>query len=331
LRVKSSITSRFLQSRRVRYVVIALSAVLLLIFLVGSALLDGITFDEMQWEFWRGGLQPPTIIVYIILVSPIINNYWNRAVDTLLPLVKGNNGLKEKLVKDLTKNDRWRESGAALLAMILIVALSQQLGWPQGWFGWYRMVTQLTMMGLLGWLVYTGLRGTRNMTRLTGSIQDLDIFNLELLSPVARWSLGVSLAFIGGITISLIFVPYDSLLNVLSISVYGVLISTTILIFFVSLLSSHNAILRVKRRELAMAEEQLATAFRKQRGLVMRRAEETDEKVFSEVTAWWIYVANVRSIREWPYNASIIRTLLASLISPTIVYLIKVMFGMQFG
>jgi hypothetical protein len=324
-------TTKLLQSQRIRYLSILILAIILLSLLVGSALLDGITFAEMGWEFWRGGLQSPTIIIYIILVSPIVNNFWDQAVDTLLPLVKGNSGLKEKLMRDLTKNDHWHESGAVLLAIVAVLLLSQSWGgWPDGWHGWYRMVAQLTMIGLLGWLVYTGLRGARNMTRLTGSITELDIYNLELLSPVAKWSLGVSLAFIGGITISLIFVPYDSLRNVMSISVYGVLVGTTILIFFMSLLSTHSIMLQVKRRELAIAQEQLATAFRKQRGLMIRHPEETDEKIFSEVNAWWIYVAYVRSIREWPYNASIIRTLLASLISPTIVYLIKVIFEMQF-
>jgi len=246
LHVRSAITNKMPQSGRMLYAGVVLLAVVLLALLVGSALLDRITFGQMDWEFWRGSVQSPTIIIYIVIVSPIINGYWNRAVNTLLPLIKENK-LKEKLITDLTKNDRWRESSAALVAIGAIVAISHDWeGWPDGWFEWYRLVTQFTMIGLLGWLVYTGLRGVRNLTRLTRSIQDLDIFNLELLSPVARWSLGVSLAFIGGITISLIFVPYDSLLNAISISVYSVLIFTTILIFLSSMLSTHNAILRVK-------------------------------------------------------------------------------------
>jgi len=276
-------------------------------------------------------VQSPTIIIYIVMVSPIINGYWNRAVNTLLPLIKENK-LKEKLITDLTKNDRWRESSAALVAIGAIVAISHDWeGWPDGWFEWYRLITQFTMIGLLGWLVYTGLRGVRNLTRLTRSIQDLDIFNLELLSPVASWSLGVSLAFIGGITISLIFVPYDSLLNAISISVYSFLIFTIILIFFSSMLSTHNAILRVKQRELNAAQEKLSIAFRKMRRSSPRGAEETDKTVFTEVAAWGTYEANVRNIHDWPYTASILRQLLASLISPAIVYLIKVAFGVQFG
>jgi hypothetical protein len=55
--------------------------------------------------------------------------------------------------------------------------------------------------------------------------------------------------------------------------------------------------------------------------------EEIDETVLTEVTAWGTYEANVRNIHDWPYTASILRQLLASLISPAIVYLIKVVFG----
>ncbi len=331
MRVKSAIIEKMPRSGRMRYAGIMLLAVILLALLVGSALLDRITFRQMDWEFWRGSVQAPTIIIYIILVSPIINGYWNRAINTLFPLIKDSK-LKEKLITDLTKNDRWRESGTALASIGTIVVISHTWdGWPDGWFEWYRLVTQFTMIGLLGWLVYTGLRGVRNLTRLTRSIQYLDIFNLELLSPVAKWSLGVSLAFIGGITISLIFVPYDSLLNAISISVYGILIVTTILIFFSSMLSTHNAILRVKQRELNAAQEKLTIAFRKMRGSSSLGAEETDETVFSEVTAWGTYEANVRSIHDWPYTASILRQLLASLISPAIVYFIKVIFGVQFS
>jgi hypothetical protein len=100
-----------------------LLAVILLVLLIGSALLDRITFGQMDWEFWRGSVQSPTIIIYIVIVGPIINGYWNRAVNTLLPLMKENK-LKEKLIADLTKNDRWRESTAALVAIGAIVVIS---------------------------------------------------------------------------------------------------------------------------------------------------------------------------------------------------------------
>jgi MFS family permease len=330
LRTKTNILAKLSQSRRTWYAGIVILALSLFLLLVGTALLDGLTFGEMDWEFWRGGAQSPTIIIYIIVVSPIIKNYWTRAIDTLLPLVKDSD-LKNKLVKDLTKTDLLRESAAFLVAVAAILTIAQSWVLPDGWFGWYRMITQLIMIGLLGWLVYTGLRGVNNLTRLNRSIQDLDIFNLELLSPVARWSLGVSLAFIGGITLSLLFVPYDSLLNVISISVYGVLIVTTILIFFISMLSAHNAMLRVKERELRIAKEQLTKAFQKLRGSLQRQSNETEEKIFNEINAWSAYETNIRNIHDWPYNPGIIRRLFISLISPAIVYLIKILFGIQFG
>jgi MFS family permease len=331
LGIKPSITGRFWKSRRARYIAPALIALLFLICLIGAALLDGISVDEMDWEFWRAGLQPPTIIIYTIAVIPLMDKLWNRAVGTLLPLVKGEDGTREKLAAEISKKDPWRESIAASLVMVLILVLSQPWNWDYGWVGLYRVVAPMIMFGLLGWLVYTGLRGARNLTRLTRATLSLDIFHLEVLAPVARWSLGISLAFIGGITISMVFVPRENLLNVFNISVYAVLICTTVLIFFISMLGTHHAILKVKKRELLTAQEMLTVAYRKMQGQVTRGSTADDGRVFSEVAAWGIYETSVRNIREWPYDASIIRRLVASLASPAAVYLIKLILGIQLG
>ena len=83
----------------------------------------------------------------------------------------------------------------------------------------------------------------------------------------------------------------------LNVAIYGVLLSVTVVLFFVSLWSTHSAMVRAKRTELSMARENLGAA--------------------------------LREAQEWPYNATVLLRLGASALFPTAVYLLKFLFGVR--
>lgn len=55
------------------------------------------------------------------------------------------------------------------------------------------------------------------------------------------------------------------------------------------------------------------------------------ERIYSAVVTWGIYEKQVQEIIEWPYNAGIIRRLAVTILSPGIIYLIKILFGSRLG
>ena len=164
--------------------------------------------------------------------------------------------------------------------------------------------------------------------RLSRQELNLDIFDSGVLAPIAYASLGVSLAFIGGISLSLVFQTQKSLLMWNNITIYAVLVGATILIFFLSMWSTHNAMARVKRSELSMVRKQLAEASRELKELTAQGQFKGIEGLSSVIAGWVTYERRVQEAPAWPFNASIIRRLMASVLVPAIVYLIKILSGL---
>jgi len=65
----------------------ALISVVLLLSVVLAAYLDGVFSRPFDWDVWRSGLQPPVIINYILVIYPLMQRLWDRAVRALAPLL----------------------------------------------------------------------------------------------------------------------------------------------------------------------------------------------------------------------------------------------------
>lgn len=303
-------------------------SILLLASLVLVAYLDGAFSRAFDWNLWRGGLQPPAIITYILLIYPLMQRLWDRAVRALVPQLDLDDRSRNEIVDSIKAVNRRREWLAVLLGAAFWVALSQPWNWLEDWPDAYGLAVQMIMFGLLGWLVYGGLVDTRHLTRLNRHVK-VDISAPGSMTPVAHWSLGISLAFVGGITISVAFQPTESLREWQTIVIYAVLLSVTILIFFVSMWGTHGAMVRAKRSELSLAREHLGAALRELKQKTAHGPEEGIDKLHSAVAAWGTYERSVREAPEWPYNANVLLRLGASALFPTIVYLLKIVFGVR--
>ena len=207
------------------------------------------------------------------------------------------------------------------------------LGWIDQWFQVYQVTTEAILFGLLGWLIYSSIKGSRGIARLGRQNLQLDIFNTKLLAPVARLSLGNSLAFVGGISIAMLFETQETLIEWQSVVVYSVLVLATILIFYISMWSIHNIMARVKKRELEVAQKYMAEMSRKLKEWATKGQLRGMEELSSAVAGWAAYERRVKEAQEWPFNAAIIRRLFASVLAPVSVYFIKIfsVLGIQFG
>jgi ABC-type multidrug transport system fused ATPase/permease subunit len=300
-------------------------AVILLLFLILVAYLKGYFSNGIDWSFWRLGLQS-AIIVYILIIYPFIQRLWERALQNLRLLVPQ----PELLNKIATYNRRW-ECMSLFLGAVFAIALSQPWGWIEEWTDLYSFITGIIMFSLLGYLIYGGLAGTIRLAQLNRKYLRLDIFDTGLLVPVARWSLSVSLAFVGGISLSILFQPLKNLQSVYSIIIYSILVCVTILLFFTSMWSTHSAMTSAKRRELAMVRKKLDDARQELKQHINGSTVDGMDRLYPAIAVWGMYERQVLDAPTWPFNAGILGRLIASAIAPAIIYIIKIFSGLRFG
>jgi hypothetical protein len=146
-------------------------------------------------------------------------------------------------------------------------------------------------------------------------------------------SLVNSLAFVGGISISLVFQTQESLREWTSVVIYSVLMLATIIIFYISMWSIHRIMARVKRYELELAQQYMVDMSRKLKEKITKGQLEDMEELSSAVAGGAAYERRVKEAQEWPFDAGIIRRLFASVLAPVSVYIIKVFstLGIQTG
>jgi hypothetical protein len=320
------------RSRLPWYWATAVVAAVLLLFLILATFLDGIIDDLATWRFWQNHLEELVVISYILVVHVFMWRLRERTIQTFRPLLPlDEDDFNRLAVEVATPKRRWEWTSVGI-GVGLAVGLGQPWNLPWGpgelWWSVYLVITGTLYNGLLAWLIYDTLAGAVRVNRLSRRDLKLDIFDTELMIPIARWSLGISLAFVGGISLSLVFGTREQLLRWQSITMYVILICVTVLIFFISMWSAHNAMAGAKKRELDLAREHLAAASRELKNQTVRGQVGGMERLSSTITSWATYQRLVKEAPAWPFNAGIMRRLLASIIVPAVVYLIKILAGL---
>ncbi len=304
-------------------------AVLLLSMIMLAAVVDGLSASLTDWEFWRAHLLYSAIIVYILAIYPFMNRLRDKAIEALLPLLPVSYPDIGGLKASLSLTNRRNEWLAALAGFVFWAALSKPWTFVFTWGEAYWLATGAVQFALLGLVIYTGLTESRHFDIVSRQRLNIDIFNTDALAPIAVWSLGYSLAFVGGISISLVFQPLDNILAWQGFVVYGVLVCAAVLVFFISLRSIHKAILAAKTRELDLARRNVASAFRELREQADKDPADSTVKNYSAVAAWGTYEKRVQETPEWPFNAGLLARLMASILVPSAVYLLKFFLGIK--
>ena len=157
------------------------------------------------------------------------------------------------------------------------------------------------------------------------------MFDGHLLTPFAQWGQSLSLVFVGGISLSLLFQSYESLRSMEGVIVYGCLILVALTLFFMSMWTVHVALAKAQDKELARVRRDLAAA---REALLRQRACEMAGAVqdaYLPVVVLGLYERQVLDAPTWPFNPTIVGRVFASAVAPLGVYVLKLAFGVGGG
>lgn len=304
---------------------VTLAVVLVMILaLVGAAYLDGVLARPLNADFWRVALGSPAIIAYALLLQPRYKRWRDNAIKAFRPLAPVNDDQFQRTLAGASLFNRRREWLAAAVGAGASLLIGQPwdrsgLAWtwsPGGQSLWLTLVGLVTtglVYVFMGYFIYSGLSGTRLFAELHGGPLEINVFDLGALEPIARWSLGIALYFIGGLTVSLISLPRFSIgiANVIGY-VPGTLAPAAV--FFLNMQTVHSAMVEAKDRELKMIRAKMMEASHALREAAAKSKEA--QALLASIKAWEDHQKRVKALPEWPYTPDIKRNLVLSSLLP---------------
>jgi hypothetical protein len=155
----------------------------------------------------------------------------------------------------------------------------------------------------------------------------VDILDTKPFEPMGRYSLIISLVFIGGIALGFIFsVDVKSVLAWQSWAVYLPLICVPLIVFFLNMRATHRLLASEKKRQLQAVTQKIRLISQGMQSKLTR--EEALGDTAMEFTALVAYEARLRTASTWPYNTGMLRTLFFTLLLPLFVRgLSAILFG----
>jgi hypothetical protein len=243
----------------------------------------------------------------------------DAAIRSFRPLVDLDDDHFYRLLAGASLFSRRREWLALGISALAGVVLGRSL-WGHGpsALTWYVIGTGALGLGTTGWFIYSSLSGTKLFSRLQGHLVDINVFDLKPLEPIGRWSLGIALFFIGGITLSLLLVTRHAFILEMVV-VYVPLVLAPVLVFFLNMWSTHRVMTDAKERELARARASLETVYEVLNDRAAKGEIDDTAALLSSFSAWVAVENRVQAVPEWPYTHSILRGLVASALAPIVV------------
>lgn len=306
------------RSRLPYHWLVILTAVILYLLPIISAILDRDLVGFFSGDPWYIPFLAPSIVVYILVVYPAQKRGQLNVIAAFRPLISLNDEDYHKMVRSasaLKSKDEWLVFAAGNMFFLLM---------SQPWstidsFSWLALSMTLTsglMFGLLGWVIYSVLSGTRLMAALHNHVQNVDIFDHRPFEPIGWHSLLTVIVFIGGCTISLLFlVTPDNILQPSNLFVNGTLVLVAIIFFFLNQRHTHRLLIRAKKQELDTLLQDYADTYR--RYSLARKEGADTRRILNELSALAQFEHRLKETRTWPYNTGMLRTLFFSVLIPT--------------
>lgn len=307
---------------RLRYALASVALLILLVLVAAAA--RGHLVGGGAWDLWMLGLQP-AIVVYILVVQPLLHRRWVRAIESLRRLAGSPD------LDDAAWSIRPRNEWLALAAGSAFgVWVSWSLPITERWEWLYLLIANIALFGLLALSIHRGAVSTRQLARVVRADLELDLFDRQSLTPVARWGQSVSLTFVGGICLSLMFQSSSSLHSVASVVIYSILVAVSLTLFFTSIWSIHLAMVAAQERELAVVRRhwnQARSELKRLLGDGSVRDTWDAARLYDPVAVFASYERQLLEASTWPFDPKIVKEVVASIVAPILIYVLKVAVG----
>jgi hypothetical protein len=305
------------------FIVVVALALLLLLALAAYA--HGDTGLRAGSDLWMLGLDP-VMTVYILVVHPFMHRRWQRAMRSLEVLASHTGSAGPR-----TPFSRRGEWGAIALGALFGLVLARRVPGLEGWLRLYSEAASALLFALLAGAIYGSVLRSRQLAAFSRAGLELNVFDGHLLTPFAQWGQSLSLVFVGGISLSLLFQSYESLRSIEGVVIYGSLVVVALTLFFMSMWTVHVALAGAQDKELARVRRDLAAA----REVLLRHHAAASESAahdpYLPVVVLGAYERQVLDASTWPFNPAIVGRVFASAVAPLGVYLLKLAFGVGGG
>lgn len=212
-----------------------------------------------------------------------------------------------------------------LVGSLAGLALARRLPGADGWLRVYYETTSALSFALLGTAIYGSVIRSRQLATRMREGLTLNVFDRHLLTPFAKRGQSLSLVFVGGISLSLLFQSYESLRSIESAIVYSCLVVVALTLFFMSLWTVHVALVKARDEELVTVRHDLAAA--REALLRHRVSGSTAVDAYRPVVTLATYEQQVLEAPTWPFDSKIVGRVFASAGAPLGVYIVKLAFG----
>jgi hypothetical protein len=322
-----TLLEELVERSRLSWLQVALAvALLLIVLLLGTAYLEGLLARPLDADFWRANMMFVVITPYTLLVQPILRRLRDSAIKGFRPLVRISDADFQQLLAEapiFNRRGEWLALGVGALGTLLL-----SLGAREYYLGptlVYGVFGGGLMYCLLSWFIYSSLSGTRLFAQLQRRPLEVNVFDLEPLEPIGRWSLGIALGYIGGNALSLLFLtPLAVGARYLSnIIIYAPLIVAPAAVFFLNMMSTHRVMVEAKKRELKRVRVGLEAAYEALNERAAKGKIEDLRAPLDSFTAWASVEERVKEVPEWPYSESILRSLAGLVFLPIVVFVVE--------
>jgi len=301
---------------------VALACLLALLLAVAIVAHGGVAVSG-RWGLWKMGLAP-AVIVYIFAIYPPLHRRWRSAIEALRPLAD-----RPELVEQAHAVNRRGEWTALLLGSAFSVWATNPWQFRDRWVLPYVLVSNLVMFSLMALSIYDCVARTRRLARIVRSGLQLDLFDRHSFTPLARWGQIVSLTFVGGTCLSLLFQSYESLATAPSFVIYSTMVAVSLTLFFTSVWGIHDALVAAQQRELAVVHEHWNRARSELKLKLAEGVAGEPAGLFEPIVVLGAYERQILAASTWPFNPKIVKELVASIVAPILIYGLKIAIGLS--
>ena len=311
-----SLFDRVVSRPRPAWVKITVSLFLLLLPYV-IIYLSGLASALLTSGRWRFVLLTPAIIVYIWLLSSVLDRRGEEVVRSIREISPLDDESFTTLIENAQRikpRNEWIAIGSGAILGWAINS-SNDFSEVPILFQAYWTLSLVAMYAMMTWTFYVAGAGTRLSKVLFQIPLRINLFNLAPFEAIGRQGLLMAMAFLGGITLSLILgFQTASLTQPLFWVIYLALVLVALLIFFSSMRPAHQVLSKLKGGELSGVRRHLERLGQE----LMQRVDRQEEAgtIASEINALTAYEQRLKDTPTWPYNTGMLRTLFFSILMP---------------